>query len=315
MTEITVMGGGALGLLLAGKLVAAGHAVTLWTRTKEQAVRVGQQGITIECLGQDTPLVVQVNALPAEEVPSGFAGNVLLTVKQTAITSSLLGFLTRTVSDHAAVTLFQNGIGHIEPVAAALPGRQLLAAVTTEGALRTGMSSVRHTGKGDTWIGQPLVASIGSPHSASHEETLVRVMKQAGFTVFVSNDIRERMLRKLLINAVINPLTALWRVPNGELPATPERRTVMEALLRETADILRPHGLQGTEWSELWENVLGVCTSTADNRSSMLQDVLAGRETEINALNGAICRMAASAGKEAPWNIAVTALVKAIQLP
>jgi 2-dehydropantoate 2-reductase len=314
MTEITVMGGGALGLLLAGKLAAAGQAVTLWTRTKEQAVRVGQQGITIDCFGQDTPLVVQVNALPAEEVPSGFAGNVLLTVKQTAITSSLLGFLTRTVSEHAAVTLFQNGIGHIESVAAALPGRQLLAAVTTEGALRTGMSSVRHTGKGETWIGQPLT-SIGSPQSASHEETLVRVMKQAGFSVFVSNAIRERMLRKLLINAVINPLTALWRVPNGELPATPERRTVMETLFRETADVLWPHGLQGTEWSELWHNVLGVCTSTANNRSSMLQDVLAGRQTEINALNGAICRMAASEGKEAPWNTAVTALVKAILLP
>jgi 2-dehydropantoate 2-reductase len=315
MKEIAVMGGGALGLLLAGKLAAAGHAVTLWTRTKKQAVRVGLQGITIECLGQDTPLVVQVNALPAEEVPSGFCGHVLLTVKQTAITSSLLGFLTRTVSDHAAVTLFQNGIGHIEPVAAALPGRQLLAAVTTEGALRTGISSVRHTGKGETWIGQPLVSSIGWAQSASYEETLVRVMKQAGFSVFVSNSIRERMLRKLLINAVINPLTALWRVTNGELPASSDRRIVMHALFRETAEILKSYGLQGTESPELWKNVLGVCSSTADNRSSMLQDVLAGRETEINALNGAICRMAESEGKEAPWNAVVTALVKAILLP
>jgi 2-dehydropantoate 2-reductase len=315
MTEIAVMGGGALGMLLAGKLAAAGCDVALWTRSEEQAVLIARQGITIEGADLESSLVVPVRTIPLRDVPPGYRGNVLLTVKQTAVTPPLVEFLTKTLADDGAVTLFQNGIGHVEPIAASLPGRRLLAAVTTEGALRTGLSSVRHTGSGETWIGPPTDASNESAASREHDETLVRMMKQAGFSVWVSNHIRERMLRKLTINAVVNPLTALWRVTNGELTATSDRKAVMQALFRETVCILQTAGLSGTETSELWLNVLGVCASTSENRSSMLQDVLAGRTTEIDAMNGAVCRMAVSAGIEAPLNAAVTALVKGIRSP
>jgi len=89
----------------------------------------------------------------------------------------------------------------------------------------------------------------------------------------------------------------------------------MESLFRETLAIVRLHGLGEEADEQLWNAVLDVCAATAANRSSMLQDVEAGRETEIDAMNGAVCRMAEAAGAEAPWNAAVTNLVKAILSP
>lgn len=326
MRRTAVMGGGAMGMLLAGKLAAAGVPVELWTRTEEQARFIALQGLTIEepdaVNGQ--AVRVRVDALSFDNAPSGYSGFLIVALKQNALSGSLLKELAAKLSEEAVLVLFQNGLGHMERLAETLPGRRLIAAVTTEGALRTGPGSVRHTGRGETWLGEWTeggddVRDLRKAKTSSGSDTLTSelesVLNQAGFSVFVSNPIRERMLRKLLINAVINPLSALWRVPNGELPATGERKAVMEALFRETLGILRGNGLRGGEERELWEAVLNVCEATAANRSSMLQDVLAGRETEIDAVNGAVCRLADADGREAPWNAAVTALVKAVRSP
>jgi 2-dehydropantoate 2-reductase len=136
------------------------------------------------------------------------------------------------------------------------------------------------------------------------------MLKQAGFSVFLSKQLEDAILRKLLVNAVINPLTAILRIRNGELIESTFRMDVMKSLFRETFDILSAYGL--TDEQALWDTVVRVCSATRLNESSMLQDVTAHKPTEVDYINGAICRMAAEQGKEAPWNMAVTALVKAI---
>ncbi|WP_276355941.1 ketopantoate reductase family protein [Cohnella caldifontis] len=314
MDRTVVMGGGALGMLLAGKLAAAGIPVRMWTRTREQALVVGERGIELEEGAERVKRVVRLEAAAFEEAAPAETDLVLVAIKQTAASDRTLRELDLKTGAGSAIVLFQNGIGHAERFAEALPGRRILVAVTTEGALRTGVASVRHTGSGTTWIGEWGDGSDEEAvaRSAAEPRRAADLLEKAGFSAFVSNSIRERMLRKLLINAVINPLTALWRVPNGELPATPDRMAVMEALFRETLGILRKHGLKDGGERELWASVLEVCRATAANRSSMLQDVLAGRDTEIGALNGALCELAASVGMKAPWNAAVAALVKAI---
>jgi 2-dehydropantoate 2-reductase len=312
MEQIAVLGGGALGMLLASRLAASGQHVLLWTRTDVQALQINREGLKLEePSGQ--ALTVHVEALPFGKAATERMPVVLVALKQTGITDELLAALQHKVGDGATLVMFQNGIGHMERLMAALPGKTLLAAVTTEGALRLGTACVRHTGSGTTWIGAwPPERAQGAGSSL---QQVKRMLEKAGFSTEMSNDIRESMLRKLLINAVINPLTALWRVPNGQLPKSAERLAVMQALFRETLDILRPLGLRTPSDEELWKTVLGVCAATAANQSSMLQDVLAGRQTEIDALNGAVCRMAESLGVKAPWNDSVTALVKAIFLP
>jgi len=330
-------------MLLSARLALSGQDVTLWTRTEEQARRIDEQGVALEVpesvelersVEQESSVAslesveferpvesaggtgrrfARLRAAPFADARQGEASCVLVAVKQTALNEALLGRMSHVAAQGAVFVLFQNGIGHFERMQAALPGRRLLSAVTTEGALRTGLASVRHTGRGETWIGSEA-AHLNDPQLEAAMRAAKLMMEKAGFSAFLSNEIRQRILRKLLINAVINPLTAIWRISNGELPNSPDRLIAMQALFRETSHLLRLHGgLQGMSDAKLWEALLEVCAATSANRSSMLQDVLAGRQTEIDAVNGQICRMAAEAGEPSPWNEIVTTLVKAIQ--
>ncbi|MFC5532168.1 ketopantoate reductase family protein [Cohnella yongneupensis] len=319
MTSLSIIGGGSLGLLLGGKLSRAGCAVTIVTKTAEQAERLAEAGITIEdAVAGEPSVTVPIEAVAVEDA-SATDGLALLTVKQTALTDNFMKWLADIVPIGATVVLFQNGVGHVDKLRLGLPGRELLVAVTTEGALRTGPTTVLHTGKGEIRIGEWGLShdeEWDANNQNSREDALKTpfvlesLFKQAGFTVILSNKLEEAVWRKLLINAVINPLTALLRVRNGQLPATRERMELMRALFDETYTILSNRGL-AEERDALWQSVLAVCDSTKRNESSMLQDVLSGRETEVDAINGAVSRLAAEQGMKAPWNDAICALVKA----
>lgn len=312
--SIAVAGGGSLGLLLAGKLNAAGCPAELWTRSEEQAERIEREGVTVIDEASGTRTTTAVKAVPLEKAaPQGDVA-VLLTVKQTALTPLFLARLKDLLPKEHTLAAFCNGIGHFDKLKAAIPGVQLAAAVTTEAALRSGPATVHHTGRGHIWLGQaPLFDEGPLRYAESPESGRVQYIEsrlnQAGFTASMSNDMSERMLRKLLINAVINPLTALLRIRNGRLTSTPARLALMRQLFDETESILREFGLDDGPY---WEELLEVCDRTAANRSSMLQDILAGRDTEIEAINGAVGRLAERLGRSASWNVRMAALVKAI---
>jgi 2-dehydropantoate 2-reductase len=318
MAKIAVLGGGSLGLLLAGKLTASGCDTVLWTRTRDQATLLNSNGLKLEENSGDIANIVQISAISFEDAVAAELDFVLLTVKQTALTPEFLAHLAIAIPIGGMLVLYQNGIGHLELLEKALPGRRLIAAVTTEGSLRIDATTVRHTGKGETRIGDGHIAfnsakteRLNSVNDSFSDEVLLleRLLKQAGFSVFLSKQLGEEILRKLLINAVINPLTAILRIRNGQLTETASRLELMKSLFHESFEILSHYGLAGE--TDLWNHVLHVCFATSRNESSMLQDVSSRKETEIEFINGAICRMAIKQGREAPWNEAVTALVKA----
>lgn len=324
MGRLAIIGGGSLGLLLAGRLAAAGHDAAVVTRTAEQAAKLANEGITIEETREagTVPRAAKANvrAVAMADAPALDAeALVLLAVKQTALTEPFLARLAALVPADGTVVPFQNGVGHLERLRAALPGRTLLPAVTTEGALRDGPTTVRHTGRGDVRLGEwdfgpgGDAATAGEASRDRRRKKLAeceRLLTEAGFSVILSNELGEAVWRKLLVNAVINPLTAILRIRNGELPATPDRLRLMRDLYDETYGILSGAGLKD-ELESSWQAVLAVCERTSKNESSMLQDVRAGRETEIDAINGAVCRLAARQGLRSPWNEAVAALVRA----
>ncbi|MCD9024449.1 ketopantoate reductase family protein [Cohnella silvisoli] len=313
MDKIAVLGGGSLGMLLAGKLTASGCDCVLWTRTRSQASLLNGNGLKLE--DQSGDRLIKVKAVPFEDASAGEHGFVLVAVKQTALVPELQGKLAATIPVGGTLVLFQNGIGHFELLQRVLPGRKLIMAVTTEGALRIDSTTVRHTGRGETRIGDghpegiAELADTGNEPFSDELLHLERLLKQAGFSVYLSKQLGDAILRKLLINAVINPLTAILRIRNGQLTESSARLELMRSLFQETFEIVKDYGVG--EETELWNAILQVCSATRDNESSMLQDVSAHKETEIEFINGVICRLAKEQGKEAPWNEAVMALVKA----
>ena len=163
-------------------------------------------------------------------------------------------------------------------------GALVAQGVTTEAAFRRG-SEVTPSGAGETLMPPGF-------------EKLAELLRAAGFAARVDPAIAQARMRKLLVNACINPLTALHRVPNGRLCERPLVEQ-LRALALEAVLVLSVEELEmGDE--EAVELVINVARATAGNRSSMLQDVEAGRPTEMEFITGAILGMAAFHGLPVP---------------
>lgn len=309
--RIVWIGGGSIGLLHAGRFALAGLPAALVVRSGEQRDRILEDGLSLLLAeGERTAF------LPCEQIdddawfdepPDWMA----LAVKQTHLSPRLIGRLAEAMRSHPAAKLlcFQNGIGHVDKLSEHLPADRIFVAVTTEGARRVGWNRVEHTGSGTLQIGHWT-----DPRGRLEEAKIaVDAFRQAGFHTCVSNNIKEAVWKKLLINAAVNPLTAVLRVPNGALLSSAPWLEVMRRLFEESRQIARAEGIAVPD--SAWDELIEVCRRTANNRSSMLQDVESGRETEIEAINGSLVRLARKHGISAPLNETVADLIRGMQRP
>ncbi len=277
---LAIVGAGALGLHFAAGLAAAGPvALVARNGLRADALRAGVQ------VGSRwfVPEVFAPGALPE-------ADWVIVLVK-TGDTAEAAR--TALALRPRGVLSLQNGL--VEPIlraaCAQVPAGQ---GITTEGAFREG-ARVQPAGAGETLLPPGF-------------EAVAEHLAAAGFRARIEPAIAAARLAKLLVNVAINPLAALFRVSNGALLAPPHR-VLLEALVREAWPVLRQAGLDLDEDAAL-ARVVAVATATAGNRASMLQDVLAGRRTEIDAITGALLAMAEVGGVELPTHRAVFTLVR-----
>ncbi|MGG4482650.1 ketopantoate reductase family protein [Paenibacillus illinoisensis] len=313
---IDIVGAGSLGLLYGGKLQAAGYAVRFWTRTPEQAEELRIHGLTITEQGKKIQLLPQhIQAYSISELSAHWHDQpgdwLLLMVKQTSIDDVIHSM--ETMKDYILnIVCFQNGMGHIEKIQAALPLSSIYRAVTTEGAKRV-QYGVKRAGEGHTWFGRDVhTKELEKEASRNLEEVrLQALLQQAGFNCTASNQIDKLIYRKLLINAVINPLTAIWRIPNGGLLQNDYRLEVMRRLYDEASAIYKASDIMvGTD---MWEEILSVCRSTASNTSSMLADVMQGRRTEVESISGQMVQLAHRCGMTAPQHELMLHLIEGIR--
>jgi 2-dehydropantoate 2-reductase len=197
-----------------------------------------------------------------------------------------------TARDGHVLTL-QNGLGNVEKL-----GARALLGVTSQGATLAGPGRVRPAGDGPTHIAGP--------------DSLARLFRSAGLDATAVEPARGASLAwgKLAVNAGINALSAILNVPNGELLARPEARTLMEQAANEVAAVARAKGI-ALPFADAAAEARRVALATAANLSSMLQDVLRGAPTEIDAINGAVVREGARLGVPTPANETLLRLVAA----
>jgi 2-dehydropantoate 2-reductase len=201
--------------------------------------------------------------------------------------------------DSLAVTL-QNGLGNDEILAKILGGRRVSRGVTTLGVTLLAPGLVR--------LGGPGLVTLEAHPKLSKLEGVLRV---AGLDLRIVEDILPDVWSKLVINAAINPLTALLHVKNGELLAIRPARDLMGELARETSLVAQALGV-ALPFTDPECAVQEVAMRTADNYSSMLQDVLRGALTEVDAINGAVIRNGMEKGVSTPVNQVIWSLVQAL---
>ncbi len=291
--RVVVFAAGAIGSLLAASLAHAGHAVLLVGRPDHvEAIRA--EGLRI------TGTLVETVELRAEtSVPSDFVPEVVLLTAKTFDLSASASLLGIEVPLPVPTLLPQNGLGVEEPVRTALsaggwahPERWIVRAVNSIPATLLGPGSVRAAGRGEILLGRPT-----GPATAA-TRTFARLFRSTEIRVRTVADLEREVWRKALINAAVNPVTALHGVPNGRLLEEPYR-TESRSLLAEALATARAVGFEFRE-REVVSDLDKVLRATAENRSSMLQDIDRGRRTEIQAISGEILRQGTAKGLELP---------------
>lgn len=318
--RIMIIGAGSLGLLFAAKLSSFCEHMTVITRTKEQADLLAQEGILLGGMNERRRTTrggyIEFHqyqdgkgTLTSEISSVQPFDYIFLMVKQPAITKELAQFIDSRRSETTYLVSFQNGIGHEAVLSEGHEEKKLLLAVTTEGARRESLTEVSHTGHGVTYIGASKDTDLDQEHSMHF--LLVNLLEEAGFQTLMSKNMEVRIWSKLIINAVINPLTAILRVKNGELLESAWTKGLMLDLYREACLVAEAKGIKLPD--ELWQTILTVCEATSRNHSSMLQDIEQSRTTEIDRINGSLLQMAKELSLDLPVHHTVYRLVKALE--
>jgi 2-dehydropantoate 2-reductase len=301
--KLAVLGPGALGCLMAALFWEAGTEVSLADYRPERVALLRQRGIQVHTLGGG-PRVVRVPIGLAPEV--GPCDLTIMAVKayQTEAAARALPAL---MSQGGMALTLQNGLGNLEVMARMTGPGRLLAGVGLLGVTRQDEGRIIYAGRGVIYIGVP----VGSRVTGAEVAAVVDLFRQAGLECQAREDIEAVLWEKLVINVGINPLTALLRVPNGALLELPPAWEVAVAAAGEAQAVARAAGLSlsGDPAARLAQ----VCTATAANRSSMLQDILAGKQTEIEAMNAQVAARGRALGVPTPVNDLLTQLLKAAE--
>ncbi|MFQ5611408.1 MAG: ketopantoate reductase family protein [Anaerolineae bacterium] len=300
--KIAILGAGAMGSLFGAKLspLAEVWLVDPWL---EHVMAMRKDGLRLT--GPDgAARTVPVRATPDPTAVGGQVDLALIFVKshQTVEASRWAAPLLK--PDGLALTL-QNGLGNLEMMAGVLGQDRVLQGVTAHGATLLGPGQVRHAGAGPTHIAT-------RPDRARRVEAVQRLFERAGLETHLAGDLDALLWGKLIINAGINALTAILRVPNGVLVESEPATELMAAAVAEAVAVAQAKGIE-LPYPDPLARVKEVARATAANRSSMLADVLRAAPTEIDVINGAIVREGKRAGLETPLNQTLVRLVKAIE--
>jgi 2-dehydropantoate 2-reductase len=290
--EIIVLGAGAIGSLYGAKLAPA-NDVTLVGRA-ENVAAINANGLRIEGLESQ---VVRVRAVAAIET-LGPNALVLLTTK-VRDSSAAAALIAPLVRDDTTILCLQNGLGTEDIVREALDGRGVvLRGFTQFGGIFKEPGAIEFLARGYTVIEQ---------HERSAE--IARVLTAANLDCRISSDIRRDVWYKLIVNCVVNPITAILGCEVGGI-ANPRLESLKRMVIDECIAVATT---QGVSLTNDFIREIDDFFQPSHNIASMLQDLRRGRRTEIDYMNGAVAALGTEHGVPCPVNTALTAIIKAME--
>ena len=294
--RVLVFGAGAMGSFFGGVL-SRRNRVTLVCR-KEHADAIRRSGLRIT---GKTSLVAHPDVTTT---PAGVKRADLVVIATKAYDTESAVKSLRALAKKATWLTLQNGLDN--PDILAKVAKRVVAGATSHGVTFLRPGEIRHAGIGETVIG---------PYAGLDESDVVSVrdvFEEAGVRTRISQDIRRELWLKAIVNAGINPLAALTRLRNGYFASIPALAAAVTAITAEAAAVARAEGFDIPDRVAA-DLALRVARRTRENRASMLQDVERGRQTEIEAITGAILRGAERRGLRAPMNQLVHSLVRGLE--
>ncbi len=312
--RVLVYGGGAVGLGIASCLLRSSCSVDIIARPETVAALRAEGLVRTGLFG---PFCAPAGSLGAftslTELTRGGYDFVLVCTKSfdSAAAARDLADYPPLVGAAAKLVLFQNGWGNADVFATFFSPERIYNARVITGFHRHRPHEVEVTVHAEA-------IHIGSLFGAEPAplEPLCRAIAAGGIPCERTDSIGRDLWAKMLYNCALNPLGAILKVPYGMLAAQPTSRELMDRIIEEVFTVMRVAG-HATHWSspdEFTRLFYGrLVPDTAGHRSSMLQDITAGKKTEIDALNGAVLALADRHEIAAPYNRAVYDLVKFVE--
>lgn len=292
--KVAVMGAGAVGGYYGGLLARAGHEVVLIGRPAHvEAMQA--HGLRLQTASFDERIAVQAGT---EAAAAAGAELVLFCVKSTD-TETAGAQLAPVLAPNAVVLSLQNGVDNAGRLARVL-GRSVIPAVVYVATEMAGPGHVRHHGRGELVLADTPAA-----------RSLVEVFGAAGVPVQVSGQVDAALWSKLILNCAYNALSAITRRPYGELVQGEGVWQVMREVVDECLAVASAAGVAPLD--DPWPAVERIARSMPGQFSSTAQDLLRGRPSEIDHLNGIVVREGARLGVATPANRVLLALVKLLE--
>ncbi|MDC3412822.1 2-dehydropantoate 2-reductase [Aquibacillus sp. 3ASR75-11] len=286
--NIGIVGAGSVGLLVGSWLAMEHHQVTFYVRRDEQKNAINQNGITLLPSNNVIPVKARLLSEVAEEALY------FICVKQYDINEVLSAMDVTKIK--GSLVFLQNGMSHVDYIKSRSLRQPIVLGIVEHGSFKKDDLTVEHTGAG----------AIRLAHFTGKNgfiDELIQSLHIDAFPFVKADDWYTMLAEKLVVNAVINPITALFQVKNGMIVDNPYLHDVARTLCEEATKAL---GLSG---QRQWERVKSIILNTSENESSMLKDVKERRKTEIDGISGYLLRL----NQELPTTSFVFQSIKAIE--
>ncbi len=296
--RIAVVGAGAMGSIFGARFHQAGHETVLVDVVQPLVDTINAEGVTVVRGDDET-----VTRVPATTDPAAVGPVDIVVFFTKCYHTSLAAESARPlVGPDTAVASLQNGWGNGDVLAAAYPPGQVVLGVTYNSGLLQGPGRVLHPAEQPTLVGS---FSDGGDGAAR----LAEALESAGLAATVASPVRPEIWKKLILNAASLPASALTGMTAGALGTCQDMLDLVSETTREAVAVAQALGYD-IDFDERIGTILGLVEKAGPTKASMLQDVEAGRRTEIDVINGAVVRAADEVGVPVPINRTLMQLIK-----
>ncbi|NFK77169.1 2-dehydropantoate 2-reductase [Clostridium botulinum] len=300
--KIAIVGSGAMGSLYGAYLHKSGEEVYLINKWKEHINTINEVGLVIE--EGDKKLKFYPKAVTNSK-DIGIVDLAIVFVKSTKTEEAILENK-NIIGENTYVLTLQNGYGNGEKIEKYINKNRIIVGTTGEGCTTIKPGYIKHAGSGDTYIG------MFSGKEDNILKRLENILNNSGFNAHICKDPRELIWDKLIINIGINAITAILGIKNGEILKEMATKKIMKDAVIEAVKVANVKGLSFNE-EEMIKKVENVALKTAENKSSMLQDVINNKKTEIENINGAIVKEGSKFNIKTPVNETLTNLIISLE--
>ncbi len=310
--RIAILGVGSIGSLFAARISETDADLVLYSRGGHGEL-LATQGLLFNTIdGSSIHIDPERWVVVEGDITSPLFGcaDVAIICGKSHSTSILANVAEQLLRPNGIAISIQNGLGHAERLVARIGRHSVLAGSTTHGAMRVGPGEVTWTG-----LGSIKIASLNDSELVPGDSRVMKflnLLEDAGLNPEWEFDADNMLWHKLLLNIAINPLAAICGVRNGELLVNPDLHDQALAAMIEAANVAIADGVDLANFDYQVE-LDSVLKATASNRCSMLQDVMAGRVTEIDSLCGEVVRLGEEYGVPTPLNQQLLSLIKGIE--